>query len=121
MRTWWMCAAVFLVAGCEFDEEGNPLGGSFDPPSEPPHDDREEGYAHASGKSNPFLCKDSQGNYETCPTDGNRPSARQLSCDASGCHGDNDFQQGADRHLLGSDGPSCFTCHNREWNTRVTP
>lgn len=92
-------------------------------PDDPPHTDREEGYFHASGKSRPYLCRDETGAQVTCPTDGFRPEPRQLSCDAVGCHGGNDFTGALtddERHLLGSDGPTCFTCHGREWsNTMV--
>ena len=101
-----------LLAGCATT--------TFEPPADPPHDDREEGYAHARGKDNPYLCRDPEtGGRITCPDE--RPATADLSCDAAGCHGDFDFgetfQIASDlRHLLGSDGPSCWTCHDREWS-----
>lgn len=92
---------------------------AFDPPAEPPHTDFEEGYAHASGKDTPFLCRDPEsGDRVTCPD--TRPEPRDVSCDAAGCHGDLDYGAAIDpdaRHLFGSDGPSCWTCHDREWST----
>ncbi len=94
---------------------------TFDPPAEPPHDDREEGYAHARGKETPFLCRDAEtGAQQTCPEE--RPETRLLSCDAAGCHGDTEYLDVLDpdaRHLLGSDGPSCWTCHDREWSNTL--
>lgn len=95
--------------------------GSFDPPSAPAHDRYEDGYAHAAGKDVPFLCLDpSTGRRAACP-DVWPDDPRQLSCDAAGCHGDHTYEPGLDpdgRHLLGSDGPSCNTCHGREWSGR---
>lgn len=104
----------------------------YDPPAEPPHDDLESDWveglgqvdaAHARGKSTPFLCHDPETGAEVeCPRE--RPADRALSCDAAGCHGDFTFIEGPDdpaRHVDGADGPSCFTCHGREWSTRVGP
>lgn len=106
--------------------------GDYDPPSEPPHDDVESDWveglgqvsaAHARGKSTPFLCHDPESGDEVlCPLE--RPVDRALSCDAAGCHGDFEFVEGPDspdRHVDGSDGPSCYTCHGTEWSTRVAP
>ncbi len=98
------------VVGC--------ASGTFDPPADPPHNDFEDGYAHASGKETPFLCRDPDGgNRVTCPD--TRPEPRNVSCDAAGCHGDTEYALVVDpdgRHLYGSDGPSCWTCHDREWS-----
>jgi hypothetical protein len=108
----WMGLFLVLV-GC--------TSRAFDPPADPPHNDFEEGYAHASGKETPFLCQDpATGSRATCPED--RPEPRYLSCDAAGCHGDMDFGTAVvhdDRHLFGSDGPSCWTCHDREWSSQT--
>lgn len=101
----------------------------LDPPSDPPHTDNESDFveglgqvtaAHARGKDDPFLCRDPEtGDRVTCPDE--RPAAQNLSCDAAGCHGDTEFgwTLDEDRHLEGSDGPSCFMCHGREWSNRV--
>lgn len=107
-------AGVLVLSAC------GPMLAGADPPAEPVHDDYEEGYAHARGKETPYLCLDpATGAREACLTD--RPAAANLSCDAAGCHGDFSFDPGqldADRHLLGSDGPSCWTCHDQEWSER---
>lgn len=92
----------------------------FDPPAEPAHDDWEDGYAHASGKSTPFLCRDpDSGDRVTCPQDW--PEDRNLSCDAAGCHGGFEYDtdpQSDSRDLLGGAGPSCYSCHGKEWSSR---
>lgn len=122
MRMWrWMTVGAVLTCGCEEFEggEGPPGGTDFDPPAVPAHTDSEDGFLHARGKSTPFLCKSSSGATVTCPTD-RRPADEQLSCDAAGCHGDTEYFANESRHLLGSDGPSCYTCHDQEWSDRVT-
>jgi hypothetical protein len=86
----------------------------FDPPSDPPHNVREDGYRHARGHENPFLC-----GGQTCPEDGSWPTEQNMSCDGYGCHGGNAYDGVAEeRHLRGSDGPSCWTCHDQEWSSR---
>lgn len=101
----------------------------LDTPDEPAHTDVESDWvaglgqvdaAHARGKDLPFLCSDDSGSVVTCPT--TRPANRNLSCDAAGCHGDTEFgvTPDEDRHLDGSDGPSCWLCHDQEWSTRTT-
>lgn len=116
--TRWCSVALLLVAGCEL-EEGRGVRGSFDPPDNPPHDQIEDGFRHARGYEVPFLCKDpTRPGYSACPDD-IRPLRENLSCDASGCHGDYSFtpsEPTEQRHLLGADGPSCWTCHDREWS-----
>lgn len=115
---WLVCLS--LLAGCG-GEEGAGYGNSFDPPSLPAHDDSEDGFMHAAGKSSPFLCRDDSGREEACPDDV-WPAPQNLSCDASGCHGTYEYspeQPWADRDLEGSDGPSCYTCHGREWSERM--
>ena len=113
-----------LLSGC--------VGSSFDPPDLPAHDDLEseewEGSGsslllvgwHADDKDSPFLCRDpDSGKRVTCPEE--RPAQENLSCDAAGCHGDFTYAPGADqsaRHLRGSDGPSCYFCHNQKWSSR---
>lgn len=105
---------------------------AFDPPSEPPHNIVESDWvdgegqvsaAHASGMSTPYLCHDpGGGRMVTCPDEPVAPP--YASCDAAGCHGGFTYTEGADnpdRHLDGSDGPSCWTCHDREWSTRTSP
>ena len=92
----------------------------FDPPDVPEHDIREEGFLHARGHEQPFLCVDPvTGRRGACPI--GRPEPENLSCDAAGCHGDNDYTEPFDtaRSLHGSDGPSCYTCHEREWREVV--
>jgi hypothetical protein len=109
-------------------------GPSFEPPDMPPHNDLEggeffsddvQGYIyveawHAGRKEVPYLCGDPEtGQAVTCPQE--RLADKHLSCDAAGCHGDFDFGGPAEddsRHVRGSDGPSCYTCHTREWSTR---
>jgi len=118
-----MIALSLCLAACgELGEgEDGPAGDvTFDPPAVPAHDDSEDGYLHARGKSSPYLCKDERGGTVSCPTDG-RPVDERLSCDAAGCHGDAEYLAVDEaRHLLGSDGPSCFTCHDKEWSDRLT-
>lgn len=92
----------------------------FDPPDEPVHDVSEDGFLHARGQDLPFLCVDpATGDAGPCPI--GRPEPVNLSCDAAGCHGDNDYTEppDAERALHGSDGPSCWTCHDQEWSRRT--
>ncbi len=103
--------AVLLLAACQ---------PAFDPPSTPVHDRSEDGFMHARGHETPFLCFNPVSfEREACPSF--RPERENLSCDAAGCHGDNDYVEGPHiaRSLNGSDGPSCWTCHNQEWSGRV--
>ncbi|MCB9765553.1 MAG: hypothetical protein H6739_37610 [Alphaproteobacteria bacterium] len=111
-----LALTLLFAAGCDR---------VFVPPDDPPHDDFEEGYGHARGKELPFLCRDPEtGGRVTCPDTG-RPEPAFLSCDAAGCHGSMTYsgEWPEERHLHGGDGPSCYTCHNREWSERmeVTP
>jgi hypothetical protein len=105
----------------------------FDPPTDPAHDETESEWvaglgnvsaSHAGLMETPFLCRDpATGNRTACPTDG-RPDPQNLSCDAAGCHGDTTFDgttADEDRHLDGSDGPSCWLCHDKEWSERMSP
>lgn len=90
----------------------------FDPPSVPAHDRMQEGYAHARGLETPFLCGE-PGSGRRVACDGPVDRA-DLSCDAAGCHGSAEYTAAdGERALHGSDGPSCFTCHNREWSNRL--
>ncbi len=106
-------------------------GYDFDPPDLPRHDEQEDeaelngapllkSGRHADLMDTPFLCRDpSTGDAVACPEA--RPADENLSCDASGCHGDFDYSPGYDRstrHLRGSDAPSCYACHDREWSGR---
>lgn len=122
MRT----ALFVLVMGCAPETD-------FDPPADPPHDETESEWipglgnvsaSHASLMESPYLCRDpATGDRAACPTDG-RPEPQNLSCDAAGCHGDTTFDgttADEDRHLDGSDGPSCWLCHDKEWSDRVAP
>lgn len=103
---------------------------SFDPPKLPSHERDEDGYQHALGLDYPFLCPDPVNPLFGVECEVRPRSATVsvgtgdfgdafLSCDAIGCHGGYDYRSpgGAtpDRHLYGSEGPSCFTCHDREW------
>lgn len=90
----------------------------FDPPQS--HTVRQEGSLHARGYEQPLLC-----GGQTCPEDGGWPAESELSCDAYGCHGGNTYDGQLSgvtptRHLRGSDGPSCWTCHDQEWSGRTT-
>lgn len=91
-------------------------GLTFQPPTDPPHDNSEDGALHPARNESPFLCGTGE-RAMTCPPD--RPAAAQLPCDASGCHGGYDFAAsppGFVRHLFGGEGPSCYSCHDDEWN-----
>jgi hypothetical protein len=104
VRAFWV---AFVLSSC---------GWSFTPPEHPPHDVEEGGVMHARRLETPFLCgsaaRPERG--EACPPA--RPPDDRASCDASGCHGTFDFGDPAQRRdLIGSDGPSCYTCHGREW------
>ncbi len=73
---------------------------------------------HGVRLETPFLCGSSAEGRQgvDCPPD--RPADDLLSCDAIGCHGGFDFAAPVElsqRHLRGSDGPSCYTCHGEEW------
>ncbi len=106
-------ATLALLVGCATP--------TFDPPDFPPHDESHEGSMHARRYESPFSCGDpSAPNSEhgvTCSSA--RPADDLLSCDASGCHGSYTFDSGgpgpSERHLRGSEGPSCYTCHGKEW------
>jgi hypothetical protein len=100
----------------------------LDPPEDPPHayiyNEWVYGVgpvqaAHAAGASRPYLCTDPEsGQSVSCPSQ--RPANANLSCDAAGCHGDTDYGSplAQERHLEGSDGPSCWTCHGQTWSDR---
>lgn len=118
-HTPWTTAGLLALAltGCGEEGEGRtPLSpGDLDPPSHPVHDRDEDGFRHARRNETPYLCGDpGGGGAVTCPTDG-RPAPDDLSCDAAGCHGGYDYTPDGPRHLEGSDGPSCWTCHDQEW------
>jgi hypothetical protein len=106
-----LALGVLLAASC-----GRP---SFDPPASPAHDEEEEGVMHGRRYKTPFLCGDPSRPDDpkrTAPCPSVRPPDAQLSCDAIGCHGGYDFTNpSAARHLRGSEGPSCYTCHGEEW------
>ncbi|MBX2802221.1 MAG: hypothetical protein KTR31_31355 [Myxococcales bacterium] len=122
MMRWIVCGVGLALGACEM--ETRQLRGSSDPPEQPAHDEDEDGARHARGYEVPYLCGDpSGGGFAACPDDV-RPEPNDLSCDASGCHGGYDFDPGtavAERHLRGSEGPSCWACHlQREWSTQTT-
>ncbi len=109
MRILLLCIGIMALVACQ--------SRNFDPPSEPVHDEREDGFLHARGYEDPFDCiNPTTGDRGPCPV--GRPATGHLSCDAAGCHGDNDYAQPPNigRSLHGSDGPSCWTCHDDEWN-----
>lgn len=95
----------------------SPDARDFSPPLNPPHTRSEDGYLHAARREDPFSCGISGPNDEgPCPSV--RPADDLLSCDALGCHGSYQFgnqPQGLERALRGSDGPSCYTCHDEKW------
>jgi len=104
-----LALALTLILGCG--------SGSFEPPKSPAHDKEEDGALHAERNESPFLCGDADGDPTPCPTE--RPADDRLSCDASGCHGGFEFSRSAPgfvRHLLGGEAPSCWSCHDDEWN-----
>jgi len=101
---------------------------SFTPPDAPKHDDDRGGHLHAALSETPFLCPDPAnpplgGRRENnagmrCATSAARPQDVELSCDAMGCHGGYEYRDDpatALRHLRGSNGPSCYTCHGEVW------
>lgn len=95
----------------------------FEPPAEPAHVIEKDGFLHALRQKKPFLCGDAAdvtGEVGVpCPPD--RPADNLLSCDAIGCHGGFEFSQGQTdptRHLRGSEGPSCYSCHDDKWNEK---
>jgi len=95
--------------------------GTTNAPSVPAHDIFISGDAHAAGLGTPYLCANpTTGAFEQCPI--GRPDPANLSCDAAGCHGGNDYAAqytAAERDLSGSDGPSCDHCHGQRWSERV--
>ena len=115
-RTFVVLQLVACSAAPPSGENARPLfvsGLQFDPPDTPAHDD-EETNNHARGSGDPFLCAGGNVDCSQLPGDG-RPADDVLSCDAAGCHGDTEYvTPDEDRHLLGSDGPSCHTCHDEE-------
>lgn len=75
---------------------------------------------HALRFESPFSCGDpaNPGSSRGVPCPDERPADDLLSCDATGCHGGFDFSEPAAtavRHLYGSEGPSCYTCHGEKW------
>lgn len=114
---------------------------TFTPPEWPKHDQEQDDFLHALGRDFPFLCPE-PGSDPARPQFGTECAVRQrsaagstaagvaaaaaddadafLSCDAIGCHGEYDYRApgGAvvGRHVLGSEGPSCYACHERKWN-----
>lgn len=111
-RAHWTIAALSLTwLGCNAP--------SFDPPEHPNHHIEEGGALHADGHERPFLCGDGSdpSNRVECPP--GRPTDDHASCDSAGCHGGYRYKNTpADftRELFGSDGPSCFSCHGKEWD-----
>lgn len=106
---------------------------TFDAPDSPPHDDSRDGAGHAALAERPFLCPTGDpaapstgGRRErnevpsrVCIPSATRPPDRLLSCDSVGCHGGYDHTTDpltTVRHLRGSNGPSCYTCHGEEWD-----
>jgi hypothetical protein len=110
VRLVWI-AYVFTIAAC--------AELSFTPPDSPLHDEEEDDWMHARRSEYPFLCGDPGGSTTlNLPCPDTRPlDNKLLSCDSVGCHGNFDYTQDtrAKRHLHGSDGPSCYTCHDVEW------
>ena len=93
----------------------------FDPPDAPAHSKKEDGFLHGRRLESPFSCGDPQKPTRAvaCPTE--RPPDELLSCDAIGCHGGFEFGAApnpASRHLRGSEGPSCYTCHGNKWDEK---
>jgi len=112
MRILTVTALFLTLLACQSRE--------FEPPTTPAHTIEEDGFLHARGFERPFLCRDPvTGDRGPCPI--GRPARGNLSCDAAGCHGDNNYDEPPDveRSLHGSDGPSCWTCHDQEWSGRV--
>ncbi len=110
-------AAILMLGllGC-----GNP---SFtELPESVKHDVEEGGHMHAPRLDDPFMCGDDLDDLEKAvPCTDVRPLSDELvSCDTAGCHGNYDFNPTSTaataRHLWGSEGPSCYTCHGEEWD-----
>lgn len=95
--------------------------GPYGPPPVPLHDVMEEGHLHARGHDTPYLCVSADFRVrESCPTGVELPLDRR-SCDSAGCHGTHETTQSsarAPRDLGGDEGPSCWSCHDREWSDR---
>lgn len=112
--------SCFACHGEVWSDRATGDGGVGGIPAAPAHNESEDGVRHARGLETPFLCLAPNGAAMVgCPDV--RPPDAQLSCDASGCHGDFDYAPGTDpatRHVLGSDGPSCFGCHGQEWSNQ---
>ena len=129
-----MWIVITILAGCGLPGGGFGSGTDYDSgsessgtPSDRPHnikqsDDGVTGW-HAQGYEMPFLCLDSGGNSVTCP-DNVWPDRSELSCDSSGCHGSYGCDPATSqdsRNLNGTDcTPSCFDCHDKEWNSTRT-
>ena len=122
---------IALMTGC--GEGGNRAAGSGGSnyvsgsgggtPSARPHniEESDDGITgmHAKGYETPYLCLDAGGGTVTCPDDV-WPDTSELSCDAAGCHGSYTFDPAVaqnSRSLDGAAGPSCYTCHDNEWNS----
>ena len=101
--------AVLVVGGCG--------EGPYGPPPVPVHDQVEEGHLHARGHKSPFMCwSEDFAERVDCPQE--PPPLARRSCDSAGCHGSFEYG-GTPLELRGLDGdkaPSCFTCHDDEWN-----
>jgi hypothetical protein len=114
LRLLSVSSLVLLLIACTEEAPSTP-----NLPSSPAHGDSQGGRMHALGKSSPFLC---DAGTTACPD--TEPETTRLSCDSIGCHGDFDYTAGTlaeDRHLHGSDGPSCYACHDKLWSSRQTP
>ncbi len=123
-----MTLIIAALIGCG-TQQGWPSGGSYSSnssgtPGDRPHtikesDDGVTGY-HAVGYETPYLCLDGSGGSVTCPDDA-WPERSELSCDASGCHGSYTYDPAdTQRDLDGSGAPSCYTCHDKEWDNAKT-
>lgn len=79
------------------------------------------GYQHAFGSETPFLCRTEDREPVDCETLaaqlGDAFGNANYSCDSAGCHGSRTPGGPLEtRSLHGSEGPSCWTCHEDEWN-----
>jgi len=98
---------LVATAGCE---------PSFAPPDLPEHNVLQGDVKHAFSNKYPYLCRSAGSRPTLVPCPSNQPPDEQLSCDTYGCHGAYVYDGTSERYLLGSEGPSCHTCHDKLWD-----
>lgn len=90
-------------------------------------DDLGVGAFHAQGQETPSLCRDPDALdavFQPCDavaaTLGADFGPANYSCDSAGCHGGRPPGTAltGTLELHGGEGPSCWTCHDNEWDER---